>query len=302
MEKKLTITVGIPAYNEQFNIKKLLRMLIVQRHSLYALQKIIVVSDASTDRTDKLVRTLRNKRIQFITNRRRMGQIYCQNKIFSLVKTDLIVLLEADTLPKNERYMDELIKPFYRNSSIGLVQGNIKALKPKTFLERILNAQSLVFRKFTMDRERNIEYFASGRGGRVFAKKVYNKLVWPAQVPEDIYALLWCRQRNIKTAFAKKAICLYRRAQTFSDYMRERKKIVAGEKAMKAYMPSRVVLKAYRIPLILKLKMVCYFLITSPVFFFSYIFLQFALKKALKENRFTNYWSPTATTKRLGLS
>ena len=49
--KKLTVTIGIPAYNEQENISCLLRSIIKQKAWSYRLQSVVVVCDGSTDGT-----------------------------------------------------------------------------------------------------------------------------------------------------------------------------------------------------------------------------------------------------------
>ena len=51
MNKKLTVSVGIPAYDEEANIKSLLEAILQQRQENFILKSIIVVSDGSTDRT-----------------------------------------------------------------------------------------------------------------------------------------------------------------------------------------------------------------------------------------------------------
>ena len=54
--KKLTVTIGIPAYNEEKNIGRLLRALLRQKTNGLSIKKIIVISDASTDKTSQIVR------------------------------------------------------------------------------------------------------------------------------------------------------------------------------------------------------------------------------------------------------
>ena len=46
-----SITIGIPAYNEEANIKYLLKLLLNQKIKNAAIHEVIVVSDGSTDGT-----------------------------------------------------------------------------------------------------------------------------------------------------------------------------------------------------------------------------------------------------------
>ena len=53
--KKLTVTIGIPAYNEEKNIGRLLKSLSNQKGDDFTLNEIVVLSDGSTDMTNEIV-------------------------------------------------------------------------------------------------------------------------------------------------------------------------------------------------------------------------------------------------------
>src|SRR3989344_276122 len=107
--KKLTITIGIPAYNEEQNIQNLLKSVIAQKQNRLVVKEIIVVSDNSTDRTNELVKKIKDRRVKLIKNKKRLGQSYSQNLIFSKANTDVVVLFEADTCPADNRYLQYLV-------------------------------------------------------------------------------------------------------------------------------------------------------------------------------------------------
>jgi glycosyltransferase involved in cell wall biosynthesis len=48
MKKNMTVTIGIPAYNEAANITSLLMALLAQNTPNFKLESIIVASDGST--------------------------------------------------------------------------------------------------------------------------------------------------------------------------------------------------------------------------------------------------------------
>src|SRR3989344_7504183 len=106
--KKLTVTVGIPAYNEEANIAKLLKRVLAQHELGFLLKRVIVVSDASTDSTDAIVSRFQDRKTELLRNTKRKGQSYCQNLIFSQSSSDIVVILEADTLPSSKNYLNDL--------------------------------------------------------------------------------------------------------------------------------------------------------------------------------------------------
>ena len=60
--KQLRVTIGIPAYNEENNIIPLLTSLVNQKTSQVVVEKIIVMSDGSSDNTVGSVKLLKNKK------------------------------------------------------------------------------------------------------------------------------------------------------------------------------------------------------------------------------------------------
>ena len=58
--KKPTLSIGIPAFNEEANIYFLLKDLLSQKMDQFNLERIIVNSDGSTDDTIEQVKRIKN--------------------------------------------------------------------------------------------------------------------------------------------------------------------------------------------------------------------------------------------------
>src|SRR5258708_1930824 len=265
MNKKTTVTIGIPVYNEEANIGTILDAILAQEETDFVMDKIFVISDESIDRTHEIVQSFikRDKRLQLIINEKRNGQISAQNKIFSLANTDIVVLFEADTVPEGTKYLHELIRPIVTNPKIGLVQGNTQPLPSHSIVGRILDRQVHAHYSFMVRTPAIVEWFTSGRGGRAFTKTVYKQLVWPPSVPEDVYAFLWCKKNNIETVFRRSAVCRYKIPQKFADLVKERQKIRSGEITMVHYFPKEHLDRIYHKPLWFIIKPAIYFLIKN---------------------------------------
>jgi len=297
MKKKTTVTIGIPAYNEEANIGNLLNAMLKQKQDKLVLDQIIVISDGSTDNTAREVRSVNDKRIILINNSTRRGQIYCQNRIFSQSKSDIVVLLEADTEPKNSNLIKMLVAPIVKDSDVGLVQGNIAFAQPKSFIGRILYEQAAIhYRMIT--REKNLgEVFSSGRGGRAFSRRVYTQLYWPAHVPEDTYAVLWCIRNNIPIKFQGKSICIFRIPESISDFRRARQKTIAGRTALKKYFSAKEIRGLYSKGNKAVLVMFIKFILTKPLYCVVYLFLKFYAEIIAYNSYFSDYWEVGRSTK-----
>src|SRR3989337_1433871 len=95
---KPTIIIGIPAFNEEDNLGKLLRGLKMQRVKKGQITKVIVASDGSIDKTVDIVKTFKYSKVILIEGKKRRGKAYRQNQIIKLCNSDILVLLDADTL------------------------------------------------------------------------------------------------------------------------------------------------------------------------------------------------------------
>lgn len=299
MKKLLSVTIGIPAYNEEANIGNLIDNLLKQDKKNYMLKQIIIISDASTDKTDNIVKSFGNKKIRLITNKIRKGQVYSQNLIFSISNSDLVVIMEADTLPEDKKFLSKLFSSVIRDQSIGLVQSNIKPKHTGALLEKVLYHQVSIYLKFVVSNPQTKQWLCTGRGGRAFTKKVYKRLIWPSNVPEDIFAYLWCKQHNLKIDFQNSAISIYKLPKNFEDFVKERQKIASGQQTLKKYFSESLFLNIYEKPKLLKLKMFTYFLFNNPLFCFFYIYLNLRLKSKISDIKFTDLWPNTLSTKKI---
>lgn len=294
---KPTVTIGIPAYNEEANIFRLLTCLVHQSEKGIEIQKIIVVNDGSRDNTEREIRKGHDKRILLISNTSRKGQIYCQNLIFSMSKSDIAVLLEADTEPIDLNYVKNLVEPIKSDRTIGIVQGNIIFAQPKTFVGRIIHEQAAIYHR-AITRGKNLgDIFSSGRGGRAFSRRVYASLRWPTHVPEDTFALLWCKQRKIICKFQRRAICQFRLPENITDFRHARQKMVTGRIALEKYFSAKNIHSIYRSGNKATLAMFKEFILTNPLYCIAYIFLKLYAEKIGSNKKFSDYWEVSRSTK-----
>ena len=110
----LTITIGIPSYNEMQNIVNLLRAIEEQQTPIFE----VLISDDSSDNTPNLVRDfVRGSQldIQLFHHDARRGAATAWNEIFQRAKGDIIVLYDADTIPH----------PSCTSQLVSSIQGNI---------------------------------------------------------------------------------------------------------------------------------------------------------------------------------
>ncbi len=120
----VTISIGVPAYNEEGNIGKLLGALCEQRFDEgVVLEGVVVVASGCTDRTVAIVEGFcrDHDKIKVITEDKKSGKARAINYFMECVDSDILVLESADTIPC-EGAINELVKPFC-DGCVGLVGG-----------------------------------------------------------------------------------------------------------------------------------------------------------------------------------
>jgi glycosyltransferase involved in cell wall biosynthesis len=97
----ITCSIGVFAHNEEANILHLLKALSAQKLHEVCIQEIIVVSSASTDATNELVRefALENPMVKLYTQARREGKSSAINLFMAEASSDILVVISGDVIP-----------------------------------------------------------------------------------------------------------------------------------------------------------------------------------------------------------
>lgn len=220
--KHINFTIGIPAYNEADNIYKLLQAIPSQQLGPFKLKKIIIISDASTDDTVKQIRHCPDPRIQLIIGRVRQGQAKRQNQIFSLCSTPLVVLLNADILPAHPEFLYHLLKPFLKDTQVGLTSAKVLPTPfSSSFVNQVLSWhhhwKNNLFE--SINHQDNI-YLCHGRA-RAFSRPLYTQLRWPELSGEDGYSYVFNRYLGYKFVFTKASKLYCALPHTLNDHIRQ---------------------------------------------------------------------------------
>jgi len=138
--KKFSVTVGIPAYNEEKNIENLLLSLFKQKQLSFDLGRIIVYLDASTDNTEKIVKQVCEKHpiVELVKGTSQKGKYRRVNQLFEMSKSDGVIILDADIVLVGDEFLENLTKILIQDKRALLVAAHQEMYRPKTFIGRII--------------------------------------------------------------------------------------------------------------------------------------------------------------------
>lgn len=216
-DKKLQISICLPAFNEEKNIGNLLSALTKQKTNHVVINKIIVVSSASTDRTDSIVREfmLKDARVNLITEEERNGKASAINRFLKAVDDPVVVVQSSDTIP-TEDTIEFLCRPFLVDPKIGMTGGAPVPVNDRsTFLGYIIHTWWWF--------HRNIP-----RYGEIIAfRHTLDKISKTTAVDEA-----FIQAKFIKDGFdvihIDEAVVINKGAENFEDLLKQRRRIFNG--------------------------------------------------------------------------
>jgi glycosyltransferase involved in cell wall biosynthesis len=171
----MKVTAVIPAYNEEENISRVLETVMKSKE----LSQVIVVSDASTDRTAKIAQEMGAEVIALSSNKGKAGAIMAGVEATS---AEIILLLDADLIGLTPQHVTDLINPIiYDNAdmTIGFFTSGRVCTNLSQRITPFLNGQRAVKREL-LESISNLELTKYGIEVVLsrFARANQSKVIW----------------------------------------------------------------------------------------------------------------------------
>ncbi len=224
-------TIGICAYNEDKNIKQLLESL--PKQGLLNDYEVLIVCSGCTDKTIEISQAYakRDRRIKIFVETKRTGKASAVNHILENAQGSTIIFVSADTLPHNNCFFN-LVSRLNSANNIGITCGRpVPIENTKSQVNKIVRLLWLfhdhVFKELN---DSGIARHAS----EVFAlrKEIAEKM--PSQtVNDDAYLAVLAKKKGWLIKYEPKAVVSISGPRTFSEYFRQRRRIIFGHYQIK---------------------------------------------------------------------
>jgi cellulose synthase/poly-beta-1,6-N-acetylglucosamine synthase-like glycosyltransferase len=296
--EKKTVTIGITAYNESKNIRALLKALTSQIHSVSVLEKIIVISDGSKDSIFSEINAVNDKRIELIQYMQRRGKPYRLNELASRNNSDVLLLVDADVIPKDSYFVEKMVVGFLSEPNIGIVSPTVTPVEAATLFEKVINS-SVEFKKRifeSFNNQKNI-YLCHGRA-RAFSKEFLNEFRWENVVCEDAYSYLHCLKNGYEFNYVKDAEIQYRSPQNLGDHLKQSLRFNSGRQHLENTFGKNFVSDQFKIPTFIVLRNWIEYVIRNPLYSIAF-FSVFLLTRVMMmwENRTSVVWEVSMSSK-----
>ena len=217
------VTVIITAYNEGKRIANKIDNTLALEYPKDKLN-IIVVSDASTDRTDEIVRSYTDRGVKLLRIAERHGKHYGQGHGIQMASTDIVVLTDATTFLKGDA-VAKMVRS-YADPTVGCVSGEDRIEETNDG-----SAGEGAYVKYEM-KLRSLENKVGslvGASGCFFSVRKYLCDHWIGDMSSDFYMPIVTRMYGLRAVVEHEAIGYYRvLVNPDKEFMRKVRTVVHG--------------------------------------------------------------------------
>ena len=270
MTKKPTVTIGIPAHNEEKNIGFLLDSILKQKRESYILEKIIVICDGCTDKTENIIDLFKKKNslINLISYKKREGKAQRLNELYQLNKSDLLVTIDSDLSLDRSIEIENLILPLLKNNKLNIVAGRLVPSESNSIIGRINRVYFMLWYEIT-SRVNNGNHIHNLHGSiSALRKKFAESIKYPkGTISDQGYLYYQAIKINIDCFYlAKNTSFKFKIPETLLDTRIQGTRAIFSDKDnLETYLGKKAK-EIYRIPLKNKIIGFCIMFIREPFY------------------------------------
>ncbi len=218
--KKPSVSIAIPAYNEETMIESVLLSLVAQKAKKISLTDITIYSDNSTDKTHAIVRSLAKKYtlIKLKASTQRIGKYYRMGQMFAHCTSDALVVLDADIAIVQDNFLEKLVEVLVKDPKATMVAAHQKLIRPKDVMGKILHTHFVLWdfvRWSVLDFQNANNFYGSATAFRgSFARSI--------KIPKNLtdpHLYLYLLADKVKGfRYTMNAVILQQSISTWSDF------------------------------------------------------------------------------------
>jgi poly-beta-1,6-N-acetyl-D-glucosamine synthase len=212
--------IGIMAYNEEANIGSLLGALLTQETQKVVIDQIIIVASGCTDRTVEIVESFvgRDPRVVLLTQEEREGKASAVNLFMQQVKSEVVVLESADTLPVKHA-IEALVSPF-EDPQVGMVGGRpVPTNSANNFMGWGV--------RLLWELHHQVSLIRPKMGELIAFRNIFRQIPFDSAVDEASIEPLIVGQ-GMRLVYAPGAVVLNKGPENVHDFIKQRRRIFAG--------------------------------------------------------------------------
>ena len=222
-----TVSISLPVYNEAAQIRDVIQSLLNIDYPRERLQ-ILIVSDASSDGTDDIVREYASRGVELLRIPTRGGKTNAENSAAAILRGEIVVNTDASI-----RILPDALKPLiaqFSDPQVGVASGRDISVAAGQ------NANPNAAESGYVGYEMTIRSMETRCGGIVGASGCFyairthlHRVFLPAHLSRDFASALIAREYGYRAVSVDEALCLVPRTSSLrSEYRRKVRTITRG--------------------------------------------------------------------------
>lgn len=226
------ISVSVPVYNEEAQVDGLIKSLLALEYPRDRLQ-ILIVSDASSDRTDEIVGGYASEGIELLRMSERGGKTLAESAASKQLRGEIIVNTDASI-----RIDPAGIKPLiacFSDSSVGVASGRDVSVGAAEHRGTAGESGYVGYEMGIRDLETRVSGIVGASGCFYAIRPVLHSTPLPSHLSRDFAAALHAREQGYRAVSVPQAVCYVPRTASLRKEFRRKVRTIARGMETLAY-------------------------------------------------------------------
>lgn len=221
-----SVTITVPVYNARTSIRSTLEHLLALDYPRDRLQ-ILVISDASTDETDEVVRSFAARGVQLLRMPERRGKTAAENAALAASRGDILVNVDSTILVPPQS-LKKLVRVF-DDPTIGVASGRDVSVGAADNHRTIGESGYVGYEMWVRDLETRVGSIVGASGCFYACRRYVHGRPLPSDLSWDFAAALVARKQGYRSVNVPAAVCLVpRSAQIRTELKRKVRTMARG--------------------------------------------------------------------------
>lgn len=295
-----TVSIAIPAFNEENNIKQLLDNLLHQKQNTYKLTEIVINTDGSSDKTPVIVKnySVKHKQVKLLNNTDRRGKATRLNELYQRNSSDYLLTFDADVLPGRTDTIEKMLGVFENDNKTVVVAGNLLATQPETFIGKIIYTNNLIWNRIRL-RFPNGDHIANLYGQATMLTKQFAKsVIYPTNI-SCVEEYLYIKAKEVEGfRLAVDTKILFKAPESIRDVILQARRSLRERYLLIQYFGTEV-LTLHDVPSSYKIMSIIEFMVKSPFYTILALSLNVLIRFIPYDDKLNKQgmWQTATTTK-----
>ena len=219
-----SVTITVPVHNEERNLAEVLEALLAQDYPTEK-RHILVISDASSDRTDEIAASYADRGVELLRLPERRGKTAAENAADAAVRSDLIVNTDATVrLPPSA--LRTLVRSF-ADPTVGVASGRDVSVGARGSEANRGEGGYVGYEMWVRQLETRFHSIVGASGCFYATRRHLYDGVFPEGLSRDFASALIARKHGYRAISVEEAICLVPRTASLRSEFRRKVRTMA---------------------------------------------------------------------------